>query len=88
MRVRSLYGVAVGVMGAEDNDWHSWSPPLRSEVIGSDFGLSQACEGSDVGLSDRTRPGTPVTEQLQDVVTQAHHSPLSFESINAVGRIR
>ena len=32
-RTRSLYGVAVGVMGTDDNDRHSWSPPFPSEDI-------------------------------------------------------
>ena len=36
-----------------------------------------------MGLSGRTRPGAPVTEQLEDVVTQAHYDPLGVDGIDA-----
>ena len=35
-----------------------------------------------MGLSGRTRPSAPVTEQLEDVVTQAHPDPLSVDDID------
>ena len=39
-----------------------------------------------MGLSGRTRPGTPVAEQLEDVVTQAHHDPLGVNGVDAAHR--
>ena len=39
------------------------------------------CANVRVGISSRTRPG--VSEQFQDVVTQAHHGPLGIDASDA-----
>ena len=69
--------------GRGRSDWRSWPAPCLSEDIESDLGSSQVFEDADVGISGRTRPGAAVAEQLEDVMTQAHHEPLAVDGPHA-----
>ena len=74
---RSLYSVAVGIAVCGSSCWRSYLPPWLSGDSGNELSSLQVCETSDMGLSGRTWLDTPVTEQLEDVVTQAHYRPCS-----------